>query len=305
MKNTKVHISRHETFHPRFGWLKKGFDKATDQSDIFLGDESPMKLGVGKNMVKSIRYWCTAFKILEEERDSKNNRNISIPTKFGKKFLGENGLDPYLEDSGTLWLLHWELLKSPSFATTWYFFFNHFNKSEFTQEEVFLGFQYHLEKEYTSSKIAESSIKKDVNCILRMYSEPKLNNLFSEDSIESPFFQLGLIKNSFDRDKYYFNYGHKSTLSPYIIAVACLEFYLSEEQTSKTISVTSLLYDLGSPGRIFKLNEESLCSAIEEASFFEKGIRLSESAGIIQLIIKDEPKKIIERLLKLNYGKKK
>lgn len=94
-------FARHETFHPRFGWLKKGFDWAQRDSGIFLRDDAPVRLGVGKNMVRSIRYWCSAFKVLEDD----------IPSEFGKKLLAEDGWDEFLEDPASLWLLHWNLLK--------------------------------------------------------------------------------------------------------------------------------------------------------------------------------------------------
>ena len=61
-------FARHETFHPRWGWLKKGFDAASANFDaasanksIFLQEDAPVRLGVGKNMVSSMRYWCFCF----------------------------------------------------------------------------------------------------------------------------------------------------------------------------------------------------------------------------------------------------
>ena len=65
-QNVSPVFARHETFHPRFGWLKKGFDKAIENPDVFLSEAAPSILGVGKNMVKAIKYWCIAFKVLEE-----------------------------------------------------------------------------------------------------------------------------------------------------------------------------------------------------------------------------------------------
>ena len=35
-------FARHETFHPRFGWLKKGFDLVTRDLDIFQKDDAPV-----------------------------------------------------------------------------------------------------------------------------------------------------------------------------------------------------------------------------------------------------------------------
>ena len=47
-------FARHETFHPRFGWFKKGYDLALGDAQVFLRDDAPVRLGVGKNMVRSL-----------------------------------------------------------------------------------------------------------------------------------------------------------------------------------------------------------------------------------------------------------
>ncbi|WP_238845595.1 DUF4007 family protein [Nostoc edaphicum] len=114
-------FANHETFHPRFGWLKKGFDTAKKNPDIFSQDDAPVRLGVGKNMVRAIRYWCSAFKIID-----KNN----LPTVFGEKLLGDNGWDTYLEDPASLWLLHWNLLKPRCDAAAWYYIFRTYALTE-------------------------------------------------------------------------------------------------------------------------------------------------------------------------------
>jgi hypothetical protein len=64
MKNISPIFAKHETFHPRYGWLKKGFDKSTEDEILFLREDAPVTLGVGKNMVKAIRYWSCAYKVL-------------------------------------------------------------------------------------------------------------------------------------------------------------------------------------------------------------------------------------------------
>jgi hypothetical protein len=68
-------FARHETFHPRFGWLKKGFDRASEDSEVFLREDAPVQLGVGKNMVRSIRYWCVAFKLLADDQPTRLSGN--------------------------------------------------------------------------------------------------------------------------------------------------------------------------------------------------------------------------------------
>src|SRR5689334_61712 len=104
-------FARHETFAPRFGWLRKGFLAVNEDPEAFLKEEAPITLGVGKNMVNAIRYWSKAFKLTVEFARSRNSRaNIAVPTWEAAWLLSEEGADPYLEDPASLWLLHWWLL---------------------------------------------------------------------------------------------------------------------------------------------------------------------------------------------------
>ena len=178
-------FARHETFHPRFGWLKKGFDKALENNNVFSEESAPSILGVGKNMVKAIRYWSLAYKILQEE-SNKNSKTI-IPTDFGKQLLGCEGWDPYLEDAASLWLLHWNLLKVPCQATAWYYVFNIFNRHVFTSDDILSGLIEYKDREFPLSNINISSLSKDTTCLLRMYVEQRSREGLMEDSIDSPF----------------------------------------------------------------------------------------------------------------------
>ena len=182
-KEVKPIFARHETFHPRFGWLKKGFDLVTQDPGIFQRDDAPIRLGVGKNMVRSIRYWCNTFKVLSS----------SSPSNFGSKLFADKGWDSFLEDPASLWLLHWNLLKPTCEAAAWYFTFFEFKKVEFTTDELLKELN---EWQQTFTKqVVESSLKKDISCILRMYGSEEGNKSFLEDSIDSPFQQLGIIQN--------------------------------------------------------------------------------------------------------------
>lgn len=100
-------FSGHETFPFRFPWLKKGFDAVREDGNVFARDDAITTLGVGKNMVRSIRHWCLTAGIIEE--NPKGEPGALQPTKLGKLLFADRGLDPYLEDSATLWLLHWQI----------------------------------------------------------------------------------------------------------------------------------------------------------------------------------------------------
>lgn len=289
-KNRQIIFARHETFHPRFGWLKKGFDHASIDSRIFLKDDAPIRLGVGKNMVRSIRYWCSAFKLLEDDQ----------PTVFGQKLLGQQGWDPYLEDVASLWLLHWKLLESSCLATAWDIAFNHFHKNEFTSDDIFHALCECRDRE--APRISESSLKKDASCLLRMYvAQSRSKAQVNEDSLDCPFAELGLINSAGDSRHYVFQFGLKNNLPPEVVAYACLCHYAQTGNSAKTIPLASLLYDVGSPGLVFKLTESAVCDSIERVSRHHSQIQLSDAAGKMQLSLDDDPLILAESILNHYY----
>ena len=126
-------FSGHETFPFRYPWLKKGFDAALEDGQVFLRDDAITTLGVGKNMVRSIRHWCLAAGVLAENREG---GPALQPTDLGTLLLADDGLDPYLEDPATLWLLHWQIASSRGRAATWFWTFSYFHEPEFTREAL-------------------------------------------------------------------------------------------------------------------------------------------------------------------------
>ncbi|MEG3437729.1 DUF4007 family protein [Pannus brasiliensis CCIBt3594] len=286
-------FARHETFHPRFGWLKKGFDAALENPKIFLREDAPVILGVGKNMVKSIRYWCHAFKILDNDR----------PTRFGEQLLEDEGWDCFLEDPASLWLLHWNLLKPTCEAATWYFTFNLFRAVEFADDELFRGLRDY--RDANGKTVVDDSLKKDLNCLLKMYVEPRNSNSFVEDSLDCPFTELGLVRTAGDSKRYTFRVGAKSNLPAEILVATCLEYAGRVSPGATTIAVSRLLYDEGSPGMAFKVSESAICDAIEELSGRWQALTLSDSAGLIQFSFQEEPEKLANEILNGYYRVRK
>lgn len=262
-----VVFARHETFHPRFGWLKKGFDRAAADADIFLREDAPVRLGVGKNMVRSIRYWCAAFKLLQNDQ----------PTEFGQQLLGPDGWDPYLEDPASLWLLHWHLLEPPNLATVWHFTFNQFRPTEFTVEDLF--YQLCAYRDRVAPRTVDASLRKDITCLLRMYVEQTTKSLVAEDSLDCPFAQLGLLHTAGNSRHYTFRVGYKPTLPAELIVYACLR-YLRHSPVNR-VPLAQLLYDPGSPGLVFRLTEGVLSEAIETAAR-QQNLGMTDAAGKLE-----------------------
>src|SRR5260221_7116849 len=108
-------FSGHESFVCRYGWLRKAYDAVTQSPALFADEERAIvKLGVGSNMVRSLEFWGRAFGVIEGERSAYR------PTKFGRALLDlKKGKDPYLEDLGSLWLLHWKLATGKTNLAAW------------------------------------------------------------------------------------------------------------------------------------------------------------------------------------------
>lgn len=113
----RLSFSGHETFVFCHAWLKKAVDAVAADPTVFSQETAIVTLGVGKNMVRSIRHWALAAGVIAEEPKSRGMR-LGV-TRFGQMLLGKSGFDQYLEDPNTLWLLHWNILTQDQRCTTW------------------------------------------------------------------------------------------------------------------------------------------------------------------------------------------
>ena len=133
-------FSGHETFAFRYAWLKKGVDGLLADPEIFLRDGAMVELGVGKNMVRSIRHWCLATRVFEESEPLPGSRAKPLKlSHFGERLFANDGWDPFLEDDASLWLIHWNLATNATRATTWYWAFNLLKDQEFTRDGLAEG----------------------------------------------------------------------------------------------------------------------------------------------------------------------
>ena len=99
-----MRFSGHESFVCRYAWLPKAYRAVVKNRAAFGNVEQAMvSLGVGKNMVRSIRFWVEVMGVVTPRKDK-----TLEPTYFGEAVFGDGGFDPFLEDIRTLWLLHWE-----------------------------------------------------------------------------------------------------------------------------------------------------------------------------------------------------
>lgn len=274
-------FSGHETFPFRYPWLKKGYDAVRADGNVFQRDDAITTLGVGKNMVRSIRHWCLVAGVLEESR---TGPAALRPTELGTLVFADDGLDPYLEDPATLWLLHWQIASNRSRATTWFWTFSHFHEPEFTREALASALNKWAQT-LGGKPVAASSLKRDVDCFLRCYVASRQGRAaLVEDSLDCPLVELGLIVQPSGGSTYQFHRSAQRSLPDGILLYAIARFWNAFAPTAETLAIQDIARQPASPGRLFKIDESSLAERLETIERQTEGaIAYGETAGLRQL----------------------
>ena len=285
MGKTKHKFSGHQTFTFRYGWLEKGVTGLLENPNLFFQEDALVVLGVGKNMVESIRHWCTLTQLIEESAENKKSGASALRVSdIGQRLLGKNGWDPYLEDDASLWLIHWLLVSNPEIVTTWQIAFSLLQRPDFTKRELVDHLAVYAEKH--TVVVNESSLVRDVDCFVRTYAATRSSakQAVAEESFDCPLQELNLIQSSPDGELYRFSVGAKPTLPSAVFGYALIQYFNTAQTGKNTMSVQECLYGKGSPGQAFKLDENSLVSHIEELEkLSRRKITLDETAGLKQI----------------------
>lgn len=282
------HFGRHETFHPRWGWIKKAVDAGVDRR-TFTADDATLRLGVGKNMVRAIRFWGHATKTLTHVPNPENARQpLSVPTRIGWAVFGKGGWDPYTEHPGTLWLLHWLMLAPRSELPVWWTAFNEFGALEFTDGQLQAFVEDQIEATSAWGDVHPGTIGKDVSCMLRTYaSVPRGKGARQafDDTVDGPMRELGLLRCTDPASRTYrFVLAGKPTLPPSLVLYASLDFMVRTASSGQTITVSRLATEAGAPGRVFKLTETELTEALTTAATSHATtVSLASQGGVAQV----------------------
>ena len=291
----KPSFGRHEKFVFRYGWLKKGVDAIASDPLIFSHDEALVTLGVGKNMVRSIRHWCLATSIMEEGNGGGRTRDLEL-TPLGRRLLTDGGWDPYLEDAGTLWLIHWLLVTNKSRALVWNIAYSGFYESEFTKPQLNSFITRQIDR--LGFTTTDSMVAREVDTFLRTYTTAIARTkagTIAEESLDCPLAELDIIRAAPEDGVYRFDIGPKVTLPAPVVGYALLDFFRSLDLPHRTIAVDECIYREGSPGQVFKLDENSMVEYLEELETLTHGaLRLQESAGLQQVYLHDLPSQDLE-----------
>ena len=161
----KPTFARHETFHLRDGWLYKGLNAVAEDGAALFAKDAHHQLGIGINMRMSMLYWLRASGLANPdlvERGIVRSLALSSTSELIRQY------DPYLEDQGTLWLVHILLASNREMATFWYWAFNQAPHRDFNEDRLVALAQELLERDELKS-VTESSLRKDASCFIRTY----------------------------------------------------------------------------------------------------------------------------------------
>lgn len=284
-------FAKHDTFYIRDGWLNKGVQAVLDNPNIFLDDEAPEELGLGKNMVKSLRFWMKASGIADKVVGRRTTQEL---THFGKLV---NQFDPYQELDGTIWFLHHNLISNSEMTTTWYWFFNHYVPTRFTYSEFLGRLKSWLNTQATKDNktVADSSLQKDFNCLLKTYL-PSQRDTSPEHVLESPLTTLGLLSAYTDFDEetgkklkaYRLENGSPDNIHPLVLLYVLLKAQQSgDRHEASQVGLQVALREPCNVGRTFNIKPtdfEDLLSQLNDR-YPEWRVQLTRTGGLDQLTL--------------------
>lgn len=267
-KSVKYTFSGHESFPCKSLWLKKGYDFVVAGND-FNSAEAVIGLGVGKNMVASIRFWLKAFGITENDQ----------LTWLGNYLFGESkGKDKYLEDIATLWLLHFNLVFSEE-ATLYKMFFCGVQRerSHFEREQVLTYVKLRMVEAGKMTLFNENTVKKDIGVLLQNYTLPRKPQ--SNEDYSSLLIDLDLIRQSSEGKGYYFNVDGKRKITKEIFLYGLLK--LKEEEGDNTIAFDTIQERIG---LVFCMQDYETIEMLKQlANEYSQNFAYSDVAGIKQV----------------------
>ena len=278
-------FSGHESFACRYGWLPKLYEAVVEDSSLFSSDEDAiLRLGLGRNMIKSIRFWGEVFGLTRTQ-----GREVKV-TEFARMLLDtDEGLDPYLETPDALWRLHWILTVHGGLGA-WAVAFLETHDREITHERFVAAVRARASQ--TRKTITSRTASNHVDIFLRTYVGGQYSDGSPEEALVSPFQELELMRLATlaGVETIRFSRGPKRTLDANAFAFVLHDFWRGTAPKSETLSVRSLMLSHAAPGAVLLLDEFGLHESLDELCSRSRRLVLrSDGAGGSDLTCTQDP----------------
>ena len=271
-------FGRHQGYDLREQWITKGLlalaqtDDPHTRARLFTTPEACDHFGLGPGMVAALRYWLRATGLMVEQAGTWQGRKVPTLTPLGVMLTQH---DPFLERTGSLWLLHAHLTRNLLLAPTFYWFFQCFVRpTPFTKEACLDALLSWAIKDAPQQRINPEQLRKDVECLFRLYAEaPGSPQMTPEQSVlASPFRRLHLLRwlppgvdPTAQRIPHYQYTSHAEAI-PALVMLALL---LEQNPGLTQVPLTQVLYRQQQPGRGVGLTQTSLVEALHRLFLLE------------------------------------
>ena len=278
-KGPTYRISGHESFPCRYTWLPKAVRGLRENPTLFSDEANAMvTLGVGKNMVRSIRFWSQVAGIAAA---MPKGAGYAI-TKPGNLLLGERGRDPFLEDIRTLWLIHWNLstnIESPLLA--WDYLLNRWHEPELVPSAAIKMLQKEAQKQ--DENLSTVTIGQHFDTFLHTYTPTRSRKgEVREDNLDCPLVELEFLikvgERELDRSAgkretiYSFRREEKPEITPELFLFCLHDFWQKRHHVESTLTLREVAHGHGSPGQIFKLPEDDIRARVDDLARQTNGL---------------------------------
>ena len=260
--NMKIKMKRHESFSIREGWLAKGIKAIKKDTKVFSSPDATDILGIGTNMVKSLKYWMCATGLIEEK-----NRAYEL-SKFGQLI---DKYDPYLENIFSWWLIHLKMILNIQDAYIYNIFFNKCVAKTFSKRDIYEQIASILTNE--KLEFNENILQDELNMIIKTYSvDEKIDN--PENNFICPLSELHLIKkidvNMYERIKPDYRDLNYLIIYYLMIQLSGGREYISIEELTKSDN---------SPAKLLNLDKNLINEYLDELKR-QNFITINRTAGL-------------------------
>lgn len=280
----KVRMKRHESFSIREGWLTKGLIEVKKDNKVFSSSDSTDVLGIGTNMVKSLKYWMYATTLIEDR-----GKEIVVSE------LGEliNKYDPYFEDIFTWWLMHINMNTNLNDAYIYNCFFNKCVGKNFSKQDIFNS----ISKELDSLNLEynEKILTDEVNMIVKTYVTDESNDN-PENNFSCPLSELELVKKN-GKDNY-------ERIKPSYRKLDYLVVYyllLKVINDNDYISIDDLIKVENGPTKLLNLDKNLINEYLDDMKK-EELITINRTAGLNMIYIRR--KMSLEEIVKEYFSRR-
>ena len=278
-------FARHETFHLRDGWLYKGLEAVGENGSALFAKEAHHRLGMGINMRKSLLYWIQATGLARPDQIQRGNTRSLALTESAVLIRRR---DPYLEDVGTLWLIHVNLASNEERATLWYWMFNEFPQREFNEDRLVAMAEDRL-TEQGAAAMTESSVRKDASCFVRTYlpAASRTKRLTSAEDLDCPLSTLGLLREAGMPGMYKFRIGQHRNLPTALFAYVLYRYREMVSPDLPMLSLEDIRWTPKSPGRLLCLDNRAILEYLEELEHTTRLAQVIRTAGLNMVALVD------------------